>query len=1142
MKYRNILSVNRIVATIFFLMFVLLANAQNRRITGTVVDEYDETVIGANVVVEGTDKGTVTDMDGQFTIDLDEGQKIKISYIGYITQIITPKSNSINIVLQEDAQSLEEHVVIGYGEQKLKNVTGSVTTISAKDLEDLPVATLAEALQGQIVGLEVEIGSPRPGDNNTEVYIRQSRTLNGISKDGGNLTPLIIIDDVMQLGDNGAPSMAEFNMLDPTEVESITVLRDASAAIYGSRAANGAILVKTKRGQSGNPRISYSGKFAVNDAISHSKVLRGSDYGRFHNSFAIGANKATREEVDKLFSDTEIAEMDMINYDWLDKADWKAALLQSHTLNVSGGSGKATYYAGLTLFDQGDNLGGQDYKKYTYRAGVDISLSNDIKLTATVSGNEDKKSQIYTNGARFNAYGGSAGSKADYKILHHMPNYIPWSVETLNDDGEMQEYWLGPINNMFETSIGTGRDSPTSWNYFALRNSGSFSETEADSWNTNIGLTYIVPYVEGLSLRAGYSTSHSGSVNEQGSFPYRIAFRGVVPADQHLTYTNPPEAFHPMLFSLNSQLAFKHSRSKSQQMNFYANYDRTFGLHNVSAIFSVERREAANRESRLIYEGLADDISDTYLGIGGPAITKPNGSPALANDNTVTARGESGSLSYLGRVSYSYADRYMLQFLFRSDASTKFAPENYWGFFPSVSAGWVVSDEPWYKESVSWMPFLKVYGSWGRTGRDNIKAWKWKEQYKMEEKGMQFGPQGGLYGTNLTPQASPNRGVKWDRADKFNLGFNMRFLDGRLASTLEFYYDINDQILNQFMKDQPGIPIYAGGSYAEENYGRVDTYGTELSLNWNDKIGKVRYSIGANIGFNGNEVKKWVDDLRFNQYPNNTSWEAGMSTIMPGWGFNVWKGTSTGDGILRTQADIDAYWAYLEGNAQKYNETYPDDPQMQAKYFGATSKDGLKLGMLAYQDLGGEMKDNVQKIANGQIAKDQDYAKLVNRDKSYNFNTKLGVSWESLSFNMNLSTSWGGLKFIDRNLVRASNKEMVWAPDSFWGDMYDEVTNPNGKYPNLGAEIVEGSSVLAPSDFWKISSFRCYIRNITIAYALPKQWVTPLNLQTVRVNVTGTNLWDLYNPFPDHYRNMYNSSSADYPTLRTWSFGINVSF
>ena len=1137
MKYISSSFGNKIGMMFLFLMFGLLANAQTRKITGQVIDEKGEPIIGANVAIKGSSgtTGTITDLDGNFTVNLPEGEKLTVSYIGYITQVIAPKSNTIIISLKEDTKSLNEVVVIGYGTQKMKNVTGSVATISAEELEDLPVSNMAEALQGMINGLDVVLGSPRPGSGGSEIYVRQNRTLSGISKDGGNTIPLIIIDDVMQLGNNGNPTMEQFNLLDPSEVESITVLRDASAAIYGSRAANGAILVKTKRGKSGVPQINYSGKFAWNDAVSHSKVLKGSEYGRFVNAFAIGAGKVSDyTELDNIYSDIEIAEMDNLNYDWLDKADWQTAFTQTHTLNVTGGSERATYYAGATLYDQGANLGQQNYKRYTYRAGVDIRLTNDIKLSATVSANEQKTHQIYTKGARFNMYGISQSSKSDYNALHHMPNIMPWSVTLPNENGEEEEYWMGPITNPFSTPS-FNRSSPTSWNYFALNENGSYSKGRDNSWSANISLTYDVPFIKGLSLRANYSSSHSNKVNELASFPYEIAYLGKqMGTNQHLVYTIPSSAFKKSTFTSNTQLAFKDNASESRQMNFYINYDQTFGKHSVSAIAAVERREAYNDGRTMMYEDLAADIADTFLGVGGPSISNLKGSGAYSNEHSVTTKGESGSLSYLGRISYSYADRYMLQFVFRSDASTKFAPENYWGFFPGISAGWIISEEPWFKKTLPWAEYVKIRASWGRTGRDNIKMWKWKQQYKMDLKGMQFGPNGGIFGTNLTTQASPNRGMKWDNSDKFNLGFDFRFLNGRLSTTLDLYYDINDNILNQYMASQPGIPVYAGGSYAEENFGRIDTYGAELSINWRDKIGEVNYTIGADFGLDGNKVKEWVPDLRYNQYGSNTSWEAGHSTIMPVWGYKVWKGTSTGDGILRTQQDIDNYWNYLTQNATTAGTT--------PKYLSVTDKSGMKLGMLAYQDLGGEMVNNVQQGPNGQIVEQQDYGKLCNKNKTYGFTTKLGASWRGLSVRANISTSWGGARFVDLVMIKSDQSNMAWSPDSFWRDMYDPEKNVNGKYPNLGVNSVVGGSAIAQSDFWKVSSFRCYVRNLTIAYTLPKEWVKPLKMQAVRLNLTGNNLWDFYNPYPDHYRNMYDSSTTEYPTLRTWSLGVNVTF
>ena len=341
-----------------------------RKVTGKVLDEKGETIIGASVKVVGTTLGTITDFDGNFTLNnVPEGKKIEISYIGYISQSLEPKGNQLlTIKLKEDTKTLDEVVVVGYGTQKAKDVTGSIGVITPKEIEDLPVSNLGAALAGQIPGLSVSGGDGRPGEAAT-ISIRQSFNY---SKDGGNTNPMVVIDDVIQIDPNtGLPTMETFNMLDVSEIESVSVLRDASAAIYGSRASQGAIIVKTKRGKAGVPRINYSGKFGVNDAVSHPKVLKGSDYGRFSNSFNIAngkINTGTDGWKNKLWSEDELKYMDTVDYDWLDEA-WSSSFSMNHSLNVSGGSEKATYFAGASYYSQDANLGKQDYSKWTFRAG-----------------------------------------------------------------------------------------------------------------------------------------------------------------------------------------------------------------------------------------------------------------------------------------------------------------------------------------------------------------------------------------------------------------------------------------------------------------------------------------------------------------------------------------------------------------------------------------------------------------------------------------------------------------------------------------------------------------------------------------------------------------------------------------------------
>ena len=1113
---------------------------QDKTVKGKILDEKGEILIGVTVKVAGTPDGTITDFEGNFSLKVAENATLEISYVGYKTQKISiANQTDFVITMEPDNQVMNEVVVVGYGSMKQKNVTGSITTISAKDLEDLPVATITEALQGEINGLHIELGSPRPGGGIVnQVYIRQARSLNGLGKDSPNNNPLVIIDDVMQLTEKGYPDLSALNTLDPSEVESITVLRDASAAIYGSRAANGAILIKTKRGKSGVPRITYSGKFALNDAVSHSKVLKGSDYGRFYNSVVRNAGKVKAEEIDKFFSEEEIIAMDDLHYDWLDKANWKAAFQQTHTLNVSGGTERATYYAGVSYFDQSANLSKQDYRRMTYRAGLDIKLTSDVKLSASISGNESKKNTIWTKGARFKMYGGSSSSPtADYNVLHHMPDYIPWSITLKNENGEEEEVWLGPYTAPYSKIANPKKSSVSSWNYFGLTENDSYTTDEQDGWTANISLTYEVPFIKGLSLRANYSTSHNSIDSQQFAFPYEIAYINKQPVvGQHLPNNIPLENYSTKIFKDDAQVNFQGSLSQNRQINFYVNYDRDFGQHHIAAMFSIERSEAKSKSHVLTYrDNIPDDFHDIFTGDSRDGSMKD----FLAKDMANKAKNRSGALSYLGRISYSYADRYMLQFLFRTDASVKFAPENYWGFFPSVSAGWVTSEENWFKEKLPWFEFLKVRVSWGLTGRDDVKGnWQWKQTYTTQNNpGSQFGPNGGISSSGLLPGvASPNRNLKWSKSHKMNLGFDMTFLRGRLSATWDMYYDINDDIINAKLAEQPGIPVYAGGSYAQQNFGRIDNYGTELSLHWRDKIGEVSYSIGMNFGLDGNKVRKWIPGLNKNKYPSNTSdLEEGGSTYRATWGFLTWKGTSKGDGIIRTEADRDAYWNYLTDLATAAG-TIP-------KYLGKSTKEEIPLGALAYQDLGGEMKDNVQQGPNGQINKEQDWAQLCGKHDDHEFSTKLGIRWKDLTVNANLSTSWGGVRMIDRKKMDVkSDATLVWSPDAFWKDMFDPETNPDGIYPNYGVETKLGGSVFENSDFWKLNTFRCYIRNLTIAYSLPKAWVAPLKMQSVRLNLTGNNLFDLYNPYPNHYRNMYNDGATDYPSLRTWSFGINVSF
>ena len=376
------------------LMFSTSALAQNQTVTGTVVDELGEPVIGATVTVAGTKTATVTDLDGNYKISAPAGAKVVISYIGYLPMTVKPGGK---VQLQEDKQNLQEVVVVGYGSQKKAHLTGAVVTVPMDDIRDIASGDLASTLRGLVPGLSVsDDGEARPGVRAT-MSIRGSGSLADIGSTAQE--PLYVIDGYIypndvKVGNSNQNLGAEaFNNLDPNEVESISVLKDAAAAVYGSRAANGVILVTTKKGKLGAPQISYSGTFGFNDEVSRTKMLNAYNYGRLYNIMATA--NPTNTSLNKtigLYQADELEAMKGLNYDLLDKY-WETAITQKHGVNVSGATESASYFANLSYFTQDGNLGNLDYSRWNARVGVDVKISKWVSANMTLSGDYGKKNK-----------------------------------------------------------------------------------------------------------------------------------------------------------------------------------------------------------------------------------------------------------------------------------------------------------------------------------------------------------------------------------------------------------------------------------------------------------------------------------------------------------------------------------------------------------------------------------------------------------------------------------------------------------------------------------------------------------------------------------------------------------------------------
>ena len=1087
------------------LTFVMPLCAQNQTVTGLVVDVSGEPIIGATVMVVNGTVGTVTDIDGKFNIKVAPKSKLKVSFVGYTSQIISDLKNP-RIVLLEDQLKLDEVVVLGdYGSQKLRNATGAIETISTEELKDLSVGSLGDALAGKINGLHVSLSGGRPGST-PSLQIRQSSvntTITPSSDLGGNAspTPLYVIDGF--IADEGA-----FNNLDINEVENVTVLKDAAAAVYGARAAYGVVLVKTKQGKVGAPKISYSGQFGYTDALMLPKMLNAYDYGRIYNA-ARAANTATKDQESddlrvQLFQSDELEAMKGMNYNLLDK-EWSAALTQRHSVNISGGTEKATYFGGVSYYQQEGNIGRLDYNRWNYRAGVNANISKWMKASLQVSGNYGE-----TNKPK-NVKGG--GSDGDFEsLMLHVP-YVP---------DQVNGYYI--FHSGMENI--TNPSDQQKYNFAAVQNASDNVENQNQNFSLNGSLEYDFgwsKYLRGLKVKASYSKNIStGKTNTIGTKidVYRLISRGGSGGHLYVGDEIEYNANTLGLYELNNgnSLGRSMNRSDSYQMNLTVSYARQFGKHYVSGLFSIEKAESE-------WEDLNGSLTDPLPFTDGQSSSVDSNAEGFAQTVTFN-RSESGMLSYVGRVNYSYDDKYLFEFMLRSDASAKFAPQNYWGMFPSWSAGWVISDEKWFDKDKTKIDFLKIRGSFGILGKDNVNAWLWTQLYtRNPDKGPIFGTNSST-NTSATirmPKQGVNPDVHWDKTYKTNFGIDMAFLKNRMSANLDFYYDMGREMFASH-QGTSYYPNTEGIQPAPENFGEVDTYGVELSLGWKDKIGKdMSYWVKLTTGYNDNKIREtgWKAAYDFDKLVRNERSDRGL------WGYEC-------IGMFRSYQEINEYF-------DKYSIT---------KYLGNT-KENVHPGMLIYKDVRGQYDESTGTFgpADG-IVDEQDYIKISHRASNpYGGTLNFGFSYKVFSISAQFGASWGAYSLVPTTMRKESyseysNVSAMWKDMFVYEDIYDAnnivtvAQNRNAKYPNIRYSSVNG----APSTFWKVSAATVQLRNMTVAYALPKEWLKIIGISSCRFNLTCQNVFNFLNPYPEGAWASWAGSYGYYPNLRKFTLGVNVSF
>lgn len=1038
-------------------------------VSGTVKDSKGEPLPGVTVTIKGTKTSTATDVNGVFRLNLPTGNEILVfKFLGFESKEVKPNGGSgLTVVLEESTSTLNEVVVVGYGEQKKAHLTGSVVEVKMEEIEDLPATNIGSALAGRVLGVGVSGGTSRPGSK-ASLSVRKPIVY---GKDSGTGDPLYVIDGVIQVDARNNPDVTQFNNLDPAEIEGISILKDAAAAVYGVKGANGVVLVTTKKGKAGKPRISYNGSYSLSDEAYRTKMMNAYQFGQYFNimngPYGENIQQSNTNYPNRIFSADEMEYFKTLNYNWLDDA-WKASYNTRHAINVSGGAEKATYFAGVSYNKNNGNIGTLDYNKWNFRAGSDIQVASNFKVGLQVSGNEDQLDKT------FNKVSGE-GAEDDYKNLLLAAPYVP---SYLN---ELPVKLPGNTNDL------------SAYHFFEIEKLGNQAKTNSRFFSINLSAEYKIPFVEGLKARATYGRNMQSSVGSQVGTKYQLYQFDRLGDNKHIYEgaTNP----QPLTVSNGNRLYYSNSTGTSTQYNFFLTYEKQIGKHNFSGLFSVEKADAKSEQ---------EDVwkSDPLDGTNGQFST------AFGAIDGRTAAYESGSLGYIGRLNYRYEDKYLAEFLFRTDASTKFAPENYWGKFYSASFGWVASQEDFF--NLNGVDFLKIRYSTGLMGNDMIQAWLWRQRYTF-----QVG-QGAVFGgntnatTGMKMEKSPNRSATWSDEYKNNLGLDLRFLNERLSASVDAYYN---KAYNILVERTGNVPFTVGGSIAPENWGKVNTYGYEIELGWNDKIGK-DFRYGVSTRFSWSDLK--IIRMDYNEIDAKYPWKNrnGASEDIGMWGYDYL-------GMFKSQQDIDEY-------VSKYGIT---------EMLGVRAAN-LKPGMLYYRDVRGPLQADGTFAAPDGIVNDNDYVQLSKRKNSHaGYGITLKAGYKGLSFETVIAGSFGGWAETGSSERKKMNNDITRVFTNLpviWGDIYDPEINPTGTMPNPNWE----STYNVSSNFWKVNSFRMRVTSFNLGYTLPKSFVNKLNVNNARVYLTGMNPLGIYQAYG--YRDTYGTSWDAFPNLKTFAFGLNL--
>ncbi|WP_158281570.1 TonB-dependent receptor [Sediminitomix flava] len=989
---------------------------QKQTIRGVVYDEVGQPMPGVNVMEVGTENGTITNFNGEYVILVSaQTETLKFSFIGYASKIEPINSRTkIDITLKEDVSQLDEVVVVGYGVQEKVNVTGSVAAVKGSEIAEVPATTVTNSLAGRLSGVIVTNESGEPGNDGASIKIR------------GFDNPLVIVDGVEM----------DFSRIDPNDIENISVLKDASAAIYGARAGNGVVLVTTKRGKEGRMQVNLNTSYGAQSSTIIPEYVNALQYMELVNDYA--PNTYTEADFNEFRDGTRQST------DWYAETFRDSAPIFKSNVNVRGGTENVQYFVSYGFMDQASVLRSDDtnYGQHNVRSNLNIGLTESIDLRVDVAHRIENREypganmeEIMTN---------VAFSNPMFPATYPDPSY--------------------PVYNGFQ--IGP--------NYISQRDISGYTESTYTNSSINAALEYKAPFLDGLSAKAfmNYNSWNTRSKDWRSNYSY-------------FYYDETSERYSEVEMKDESGIFLNEGYERGERVTaqFSLRFEREFGKHRVNALLL---NEVITSQGDFVSAGRQAFISSAVEQMFASSADK---------QYTEGWAWQDGRIGLVGRLNYKYDDRYMVEFTFRNDGSNKFAEDQRWGFFPSASVGWRISEEAFLKD-VDAIQNIKLRASYGQLGYDNIGNYNFLTGYQFSSAYIIDG----TATTGINSKGLANPLATWETMTIANLGLDMEFFDGKIWTEFDVFQRRREGMLAKRVKS---LPTTFGAELPEENINSQIAKGFELVIGHDNTIADVRYSISGNVSLARAEWDHY-DEPVYADEETRARYQQSGQLVNRYFGYEAL-------GLFTSQEEIDS-WVDQDG-----------DPNNGINH-------DLQPGDIKYKDLNGDgLINDLDKSAIGKGSIPEIF-----------YGLNMSVSYKGFDFTM----LWQGAS--GHNVAFQAEAQQAFYNSAtplamFMERWTPENNDPNARFPRTVSNAGSANNY-RESSFWLQDASYFRLKNVSLGYTVPMKFSTKLGMEKVRLGLSGFNLFTFTDVYPYDPETPNGGRGWNYPQQKTIMANLNISF